>query len=52
VVFTHPAARIKVEGAPLPVCTIDKLRKQVVFQGAKLDAALYDRLAACLERMV
>ncbi len=52
VVFTHPAARLKVEGSPLPVCTIDKLRKHVQFQGAKLDKAHYDQVAAYLESKV
>jgi hypothetical protein len=32
------------EETPIPVCKADKLRKQIVIQGPKLDPEVYDRL--------
>ena len=46
VVFVHPGAQLEIEGASVPVCKPEKLRKQVAFQGAKLESELYDRLDA------
>lgn len=44
VVFVHPGARLEMEATPIPVCRVDKLRKQIVIQGPKLDPEVYDRL--------
>lgn len=49
-VFTHPAVELDIAEAVVPAYKIDKLRKHVVPQAAKLMAGLYEELAAILER--
>jgi hypothetical protein len=44
VVFIPPGARLELEGPPIPVCKVDKLRKQISIQGPKLEPEVYDRL--------
>lgn len=44
VVFTHPGAHLEIEATPIPVCKVDKLRKQIIIQGSKLDPEVYQRL--------
>ena len=50
VVFTHPAVSLEVKQSPVPVCTADKLRKQVTAGSVKLPQEDYDRVYAFLER--
>jgi len=48
VVFTHPAVRLEIENPPLPVCTLDKLKKQLQLPGPRLEGAVYDQVAEYL----
>ncbi|HET6845348.1 MAG TPA: hypothetical protein VFH29_00855, partial [Anaerolineales bacterium] len=50
-VFTHPAAQLELDDGSVPALMIGKLRKQVASQGTRLPQAVYDDLAACLERV-
>jgi len=50
-VFTHPAVELEIEDAALPAYKLAKLRKHAVPQGGKLPPALYQELAAYLERI-
>ncbi len=50
-VFTHPAAALEVQGAAIPACTIDKLRKQASIQGQRLAPETYNNISAYLERL-
>src|SRR5512140_2028808 len=47
-VFTHPAVELEIEGGPIPVCKIDKLRKQIAMPGSRLAPEAYDRICAFL----
>ncbi|MFZ5911374.1 MAG: nuclease-related domain-containing protein [Chloroflexota bacterium] len=49
-VFTHPLVRLAIEHAPVPICKIDKLKKQISSKEARLAPDLYDRVASFLER--
>jgi hypothetical protein len=49
VVFTHPASHLDVKKPPIPVCTAEKLRKQVEIGSVKLPQSDYDRLEEYLE---
>jgi len=49
VVFTHPGAILAVEDPPIPVCRLDKLRKQVQLPGPRLEQAVYDQIAVYLD---
>jgi len=49
VVFTHPAVNLEIKEPPIPVCRVDKLKKQVLIPSARLAAGLYDKLALFLE---
>jgi hypothetical protein len=51
VVFTHPAVELNVKGAPIPVCKVDKLRKQIPLQAPRLMPDVYEKLSLFLERM-
>jgi hypothetical protein len=51
VVFTHPAVELNVKGAPIPVCKIDKLKKQISTKTPKLAPEVYEKLSLFLERM-
>jgi hypothetical protein len=44
VVFIPPGAHLELEETPIPVCKVEKLRKQIIIQGSKLEAEVYDRL--------
>lgn len=50
-VFTHPAVQLELDNGSIPAITVAKLRKQLASQGSKLAPAVYDDLAACLERV-
>lgn len=52
VVFTHPAVRLQVENPPLPVCTLDKLKKNLQIPGARLDQTVYDQVAGYLQSTI
>jgi hypothetical protein len=49
VTFTHPAVNLRVDQAEVPVCKVDKLRKQAQGRGAKLAPQVYEALAKFLE---
>jgi hypothetical protein len=50
VVFTHPGARLEVEGEQtVPVCKVDRLKKVVVDKGKKLTGEVYEQVCAMLE---
>jgi hypothetical protein len=49
VAFIHPAAHLDVKGSLVPVCSVDKLRKQVNSSGPKLNEAVYTELEQYLE---
>ena len=51
VVFTHPAVDLDVKGTPIPVCKIDKLKKQISSHAPKLMPEVYDKLCLLLERV-
>ena len=50
VVFIHPAAELEVEKASIPVLRADKLKKQVTIDAPRLDAGVYERLDAFLQK--
>jgi len=52
VVFTHPAVRLEIENPPLPVVTLDKLRKNLQLPGPRLEQAVYDQVAEYLTSKV
>ena len=49
VVFTHPAVVLDIEAPPIPVCKVDKLKKQARINGARLPAEVYKKLSLFLE---
>lgn len=49
VVFTHPLAQLDIENPPIPVCSVQKLKKQVSAKTPKLTQELFDQLAAYFE---
>lgn len=49
-VFTHPAVELDIEGTAIPVCKIEKLRKQVVMSAERLAPETYEKLSSYLER--
>lgn len=51
VVFTHPAVELNIKDAPIPICKIDKLRKQVSIRGPKLAPDVYEKLRLKFERL-
>jgi hypothetical protein len=51
VVFTHPAVVLDVKGAPIPICKIAKLKKQLSIQAPKLMPDVYKKLSLLLERV-
>jgi hypothetical protein len=44
VVFTHPDVVLNIEAAPIPVCKVEKLRKQIPSDTPHLEPDLYTRL--------
>ncbi len=50
VVFLHPLAQLEVRGAPVTVCKIDKLRKQVASKAPKMDPQTYEQIHSFLEK--
>jgi hypothetical protein len=49
VVFTHPLANLDIEDAPIQVCKVDKLKKQVTINAPRLAPELYKKLSSFLE---
>jgi hypothetical protein len=49
-VFTHPAANLDIKDSPVSICKVEKLKKHVAPGPARIDPALYERLAAFLEQ--
>ncbi len=50
-VFTHPTVELDIEGTALPVCKIEKLRKQVAINSERLDPEIFEELSSLLERV-
>jgi len=50
-VFTHPAVELEIEGPSIPVCRVEKLRKQMGLSADRLTPNVYERLSSYLERM-
>lgn len=50
-VFTHPTAVLEIEGTAIPVCKLEKLRKQATIISERLAPETYDRLSTFLERL-
>lgn len=50
-VFTHPAARLAVDEAPIPICKADKLKKQVSLPPPRLTMEQYEKTARFLEAL-
>ena len=50
VVFTHPAANLDIEESPVPVCKIDKLKKQITLGAARLAPEQFEKLGSFLEK--
>ncbi len=51
VVFVHPAAQLEVEDPPIPVCRVEKLRKHIVIDSARLAPDVYEKIAVFLEEL-
>jgi hypothetical protein len=49
VVFAHPLVRLDIENAPIPVCRVDKLRKQITRKLPRLAPEVYEKLSLFLE---
>lgn len=49
VVFTHPNARLEVQGTPVPACSPERLKKNLPLGLPRLPQATYDRLRAWLD---
>jgi hypothetical protein len=49
VVFTHPAVNLDIKDAPIPICKVDKLKKQVTISAPRLVPELYKKLSSFLE---
>ncbi len=50
-VFTHPAAELEIEGASIPACKLEKLRKQAGIVSEKLSDESYEKLSSFLEHL-
>jgi hypothetical protein len=44
IVFTHPSVELDVEGSPIPVVKVEKLRKQITITQKKIEDDLYLRM--------
>ena len=49
VVFVHPRAVLEIEGAQIPVCKVEKLRKYVTARQTKLSPQLYEGAREVIE---
>jgi hypothetical protein len=50
-VFTHPAAKLEVEGTSIPACKLEKLRKQAVVVSERLAPATYEKMSSYFEKL-
>jgi hypothetical protein len=50
-VFTHPVVELEVEGTAVPVCKLEKLRKQATIISERLSPESYNKLSSFLERL-
>lgn len=50
VVFIHPLVQLDIENSPIPVCKVEKLKKQIGSKAPKLMPELYEKLNSYLER--
>lgn len=51
VAFTHPAAQLDVKEPPIPICKVEKLKKQISFSTPRLTTELYEKTARFLESL-
>ena len=51
VAFTHPAAELDVKEPPIPICKVEKLKKQISFSTPRLTNELYEKVARFLESL-
>jgi hypothetical protein len=51
VVFTHPAVNLKMDGSPIPVLKVDKLRKQITLNLPRLSDNTYAQLDEYFQRL-
>jgi hypothetical protein len=51
ITFTHPGAELDVDQAPIPICKIDKLKKQMSFPPPRLTTEQYEKVARFLESL-
>jgi hypothetical protein len=49
IVFTHPLVNLDIKDAPIPVCKVEKLKKQVTINAPRLTPELYNKLNSFLE---
>ena len=50
VVFTHPAANLDIEESPVPICKIDKLKKQITLNAPRLAPEQHEKISSFLEK--
>lgn len=51
ITFTHPGAELDVEEAPIPICKVEKLKKQMSFPPPRLTTEQYEKVARFLESL-
>jgi hypothetical protein len=51
VVFTHPLVQLDIENPPIPVCKVEKLKKQISSKAPRLTPELYEKLGSYIESM-
>jgi hypothetical protein len=51
VAFTHPGADLDVEESPIPICKIEKLKKQITLNAPRLTTEQYEKIARLLESL-
>ncbi len=49
ITFTHTAVELDVDESPIPICKIDKLKKQVAFNTPRLTTEQYEKTSRLLE---
>lgn len=52
VVFVHPRAELKIKGAPIPVCKVDKLRRHFTGKETRLPGELYEQVRQLLDARI
>lgn len=49
VVFSHPLVQLEIENAPIPICKVEKLKKQITSKAPRLTPGVYEKLSSFLE---